>query len=226
LPDKAVAMGGIFSIPSSWIDQGQIDDSITKAIQRKENKLPAFKVRGGPGSGHHDHEGRPGEVGGSLPGGAVTAEQPDLSEDRHELGDHVIFMWGEKPFTQIEPGNFWIVPDGRITGDIPDHGMAISFTKAFPLGFVRGIYSPRNNEVFFDFRGGTLSDAAIDSIENISHFYTNLGVKIGADIQNPEWTPGGEAIKILDNPDDLMEEIGRAAITRSDENDEKTKGEA
>jgi GNAT superfamily N-acetyltransferase len=29
--------------------------------------------RGGPGSGHHGHEGRPGEVGGSLPAGADAA---------------------------------------------------------------------------------------------------------------------------------------------------------
>jgi hypothetical protein len=118
------------------------------------------------------------------------------------------------------------VPDGRITGDIPDHGMAISFNRAFPLGFVRGIYSPRNNEIFFDFRGDTLSDAAIDSIENISHFYTNLGVEIGADIQNPDWKPGDDAIEILDNPDDLMQKLGRPMVTRSDENDENTESEA
>jgi len=29
--------------------------------------------KGGPGSGHHGHRGRPGEVGGSLPGGRVQA---------------------------------------------------------------------------------------------------------------------------------------------------------
>jgi hypothetical protein len=31
-------------------------------------------MRGGPGSGHFNHEGRPGEVGGSLPGGSVAAK--------------------------------------------------------------------------------------------------------------------------------------------------------
>ncbi|MCK5548430.1 MAG: hypothetical protein KAI64_05410, partial [Thermoplasmata archaeon] len=180
--------------------------------------------RGGAGSGHHGHEGRLGEVGGSLPSGAV--ESSELTESQQESGDHVVFMWGNKSFTQLEPGNFWIVPDGRITGDIPDHGMAISFNRAFPLGFVRGISSPRSNEIFFDFRGGTLSDAAIDSIENISNFYTNLGVEIGADIQNPDWKPGDDAIEIIDNPDDLMKELGRATITRSDENDEKPISEA
>ena len=31
--------------------------------------VPRLKTRGGPGSGHFEHEGRPGEVGGSLPSG-------------------------------------------------------------------------------------------------------------------------------------------------------------
>jgi hypothetical protein len=40
---------------------------------------PELVERGGPGSGHHGHKGRPGEVGGSLPSGA-TAVGGNISE--------------------------------------------------------------------------------------------------------------------------------------------------
>jgi hypothetical protein len=40
---------------------------------------PELVERGGPGSGHHGHAGRPGEVGGSLPSGA-TAVGGNISE--------------------------------------------------------------------------------------------------------------------------------------------------
>ncbi|NIM22471.1 MAG: hypothetical protein GTN64_08685 [Candidatus Latescibacteria bacterium] len=39
--------------------------------------------RGGPGSGHHGHRGRPGEVGGSLPSGAVAVEDVSAEKSRH-----------------------------------------------------------------------------------------------------------------------------------------------
>jgi len=32
-----------------------------------------FRLKGGPGSGHRGHAGRPGSVGGSVPGGIVGA---------------------------------------------------------------------------------------------------------------------------------------------------------
>lgn len=42
--------------------------------------------RGGPGSGHHGHRGRPGEVGGSLPGGAGSSfGRRDRSQQEIEL---------------------------------------------------------------------------------------------------------------------------------------------
>jgi len=47
-------------------------------------KYPFFRIRGGPGSGHHGHKGRPGEVGGSLPSGAAgggSAENPVIDSE-------------------------------------------------------------------------------------------------------------------------------------------------
>lgn len=56
-------MNGAFSIPASWVN-------------RYADIEPLIE-RGGPGSGHHEHEGRPGEVGGSLPSGEVAvADHP------------------------------------------------------------------------------------------------------------------------------------------------------
>ena len=49
--------------------------------------------RGGEGSGHHDHKGRPGEVGGSLPSGAAGAEVAEKGVPKHfkskEFGERI-----------------------------------------------------------------------------------------------------------------------------------------
>lgn len=41
--------------------------------------------RGGPGSGHHGHRGRPGEVGGSAPGGGLGSSKPVSEADNVQL---------------------------------------------------------------------------------------------------------------------------------------------
>lgn len=48
---------------------------------------PVFVERGGPGSGHHGHEGRPGKRGGSAPGAgeAIFAAGPER-DARREIG--------------------------------------------------------------------------------------------------------------------------------------------
>lgn len=43
--------------------------NIGQLVEQTATQL-AEVIRGGPGSGHHGHAGRPGEVGGSLPSGA------------------------------------------------------------------------------------------------------------------------------------------------------------
>lgn len=42
-------------------------------------RVEQIEVRGGPGSGHHGHKGRPGEVGGSAPSGTGVSEPRGLS---------------------------------------------------------------------------------------------------------------------------------------------------
>ena len=42
-------------------------DSLTDLINKTSEELAEVIERGGPGSGHHGHAGRPGEVGGSQP---------------------------------------------------------------------------------------------------------------------------------------------------------------
>jgi hypothetical protein len=58
--------------PEGWVEGLWVEDEIVE--------------RGGPGSGHHDHEGRPGEVGGSLPSGQAAAK-PTSYEDYVEIYD-------------------------------------------------------------------------------------------------------------------------------------------
>lgn len=44
-----------------------LDDEGMHWISKKKKSKAIIRKKGGPGSGHHGHRGRPGEVGGSLP---------------------------------------------------------------------------------------------------------------------------------------------------------------
>ncbi|MCK5548777.1 MAG: hypothetical protein KAI64_07160, partial [Thermoplasmata archaeon] len=52
------------------------DAYIGTLINETAEEIEAI-IRGGKGSGHHGHKGRPGEVGGSLPSGETEAFNPD-----------------------------------------------------------------------------------------------------------------------------------------------------
>jgi hypothetical protein len=71
----------------------------TKETKPRQGIAEAVE-RGGPGSGHHGHAGRPGVVGGSLPGGEQAAPSrflAQLTEDPGGLGWRVSFSKdGEK----------------------------------------------------------------------------------------------------------------------------------
>jgi len=47
------------------VEKAYRHNSTTRRISNR-----TLTMRGGPGSGHHGHKGRPGEVGGSLPSDA------------------------------------------------------------------------------------------------------------------------------------------------------------
>lgn len=69
-------------------DDPTLNERIEKALQKFVARVRDV-FRGGPGSGHHGHEGRPGEVGGSLPEGVsadigATAMTVDTSEGYYD----------------------------------------------------------------------------------------------------------------------------------------------
>ena len=75
---------------SAWDFYGGVGDAISidpdtgeEFMEGEPEPEPGDDVveRGGPGSGHHGHEGRPGERGGSLPGDATA--QGDVSQRHH-----------------------------------------------------------------------------------------------------------------------------------------------
>jgi len=71
-------MDGAFSIPESWMDREFVVEETVKALNPDKDKPPRFSIkRGGEGSGHFEHEGRPGEVGGSLPSGEIAIDDED-----------------------------------------------------------------------------------------------------------------------------------------------------
>jgi 2'-5' RNA ligase len=53
-----------------------VRDQISLALKKFADNMAKLVGRGGPGSGHHGHEGRPGEVGGSLPSGTQEEQTP------------------------------------------------------------------------------------------------------------------------------------------------------
>jgi hypothetical protein len=48
-----------------------------------------FRYKGGKGSGHHGHAGRPGKEGGSLPGIGITAAERYLRSEVGNLVDNI-----------------------------------------------------------------------------------------------------------------------------------------
>lgn len=57
--------------------------------------------RGGPGSGHHDHAGRPGEVGGSAPSGKSPAKGAKATADLEEWRpSNLELVTGLEPITE------------------------------------------------------------------------------------------------------------------------------
>lgn len=80
----------------------------------------AAVARGGPGSGHHGHEGRPGEVGGSQPSGAAGGSLPGddvgLIADRlrveRELVGQARYVLNASQLTGDERGKVWLSPSG------------------------------------------------------------------------------------------------------------------
>jgi len=59
----------------------------------------AIAIKGGKGSGHHGHAGRPGKVGGSLPGKGAGAKRERLAKDKYGK---------PKPFTKRPDAIAWL----------------------------------------------------------------------------------------------------------------------
>ena len=81
-------------------------------------------IRGGPGSGHHGHEGRPGEVGGSLPDTATaeskilaTEHRTEWENTRQRMEQQLIDNYGEAEWDT----GIWIGPSGKFLAPFEDH---------------------------------------------------------------------------------------------------------
>lgn len=143
----------------------------SKAIDFISQEPTQAIERGGPGSGHHGHAGRPGQVGGSAPRELGRAQEGHgdtrgaWSEDTWE--EVLTFIEDEwEPTTEISRDtmdwNYWLMPDGRIF-DVNEHrelnrrlfeefGERLFEARKFPqlehwelkkMGFVRANFHPR-----------------------------------------------------------------------------------
>jgi len=86
----AVATPAFFSRFTGWtkVDGTSYTRELPEAYEQNNEDLTALydaeerllQTRGGPGSGHFGHEGRPGEVGGSEPGDQATVIPEDIAQ--------------------------------------------------------------------------------------------------------------------------------------------------
>lgn len=53
----------------------------------------ARRLKGGPGSGHHGHGGRPGKRGGSSPGRGIPLNSPQMKQQISKAAQKVIDEW-------------------------------------------------------------------------------------------------------------------------------------
>lgn len=74
----------------------------------KAKGLKFTKTKGGPGSGHHGHAGRPGQIGGSVAGGwrAVPVETPLTPAQRRAVDREVADL--NKRLAAAMPKKGWI----------------------------------------------------------------------------------------------------------------------
>jgi len=128
--------GGMFSeLPNNKFTAALQGQDVENWVERSSADLPAWALRlliprGGPGSGHFAHEGRPGQVGGSQPGDFHSAAGRPLEPiDTTWLSEHTeipatlwnqtedpkrIAEWLERYYEKsTDPTDeFYLTPDG------------------------------------------------------------------------------------------------------------------
>lgn len=77
------------------------------------NLAPDAVERGGPGSGHFGHEGRPGEVGGSLPSSNRSADDR-LMDALRASADKVLTVEDVPPNSEDQLFRGWLMPNGEM----------------------------------------------------------------------------------------------------------------
>jgi len=96
------------------------------------SEAPAV-FRGGPGSGHFGHEGRPGKVGGSQPSQARNAVPEDIrrrrffhGENRQDVAELFIKQGRIEP-TRPEQGRYFLAPVANMTYAAQDPAYALMY---------------------------------------------------------------------------------------------------
>jgi hypothetical protein len=79
-----------------WLKRNSTKSSISK----KESKV--VRLKGGKGSGHFDHAGRPGEQGGSLPKGDSSPSIEDLVEKLRISNKNITLRFEMSPNRKVD----------------------------------------------------------------------------------------------------------------------------
>lgn len=129
--------------------------SIEQLIEQTADEISII-ARGGPGSGHHGHKGRPGEVGGSQPGESVEAEAERLAEEHRAEYEANRQGWEQDLLEKYGEGEWhtgiWIGPSGKYLAPLEDH----QATALEMMGWKADLMTQEGME-----RGASATDAVV-----------------------------------------------------------------
>jgi hypothetical protein len=203
-------MSDLDVLNADWIKH--VGDSRRRDLAAHEvvaGMLTPAVERGGPGSGHFGHEGRPGEVGGSQPGGGI-AERPisgvssaafrEASERALQGSPYSAHVNHYTETELAEMKTLVLSVDGRAGVAIKDHGDGrIEAT---------GLFNQRGGPPGQGMRvlRYAISNEGVNYVECFGNYLPKLYARLGFEVDerfpfDPDQAPAGWNQERFDEPD-------------------------
>ena len=153
-----------------------LDEGEQVVLRNWEKLLPTVE-KGGPGSGHFGHSGRPGKVGGSSAGSGGIVK----------LGEYQLVSSYDDLYSAYENPKYWILPTGKLldngNGYYPDHRGSIE-TQANEEWVQKGKQAVKDDLAEFgyskDYNPNAYESAMAAGAVRVSQYYNKLTVHTDA----------------------------------------------